>query len=388
MGCRSETSPTWRTRFRLRWPPAAGRAGWRSTTSPVAITRLSRRCSRSWVSSSARHRRSSMRTRWSAMPARPARTPHGLVRLLGYEPANLPPGGTCEPGLRAAERAGEKRREQCRVVGGPTTWRSTLRRPRPTSAVSRLGRGGGRARHGGGAERQMATLAQELAERGLRVALIVWPMERPTGLQPEPRPGSSVRRMSVDDSRLGKMREADQRLAGLRGADASVYVYRGGGPLLWVRLGVLPPAPPQAGLLGRERSGLRLRSSRSQRLPAALYSRALPHVDLIVAQRQEQLELARAAGFGPVAMIRSSSLPAEPTEPKGEAFLWISRLVDYKRPLATCAWRRSVPEARFWAVWNVTDETRPGLAGRWTAPSSNSRTSRCSGSCRTSSSSP
>jgi glycosyltransferase involved in cell wall biosynthesis len=36
-------------------------------------------------------------------------------------------------------------------------------------------------------------------------------------------------------------------------------------------------------------------------------------------------------------------------------------LVDYKRPLSYLRLAESVPEARFWAVWSVTDETRPGL---------------------------
>jgi glycosyltransferase involved in cell wall biosynthesis len=223
------------------------------------------------------------------------------------------------------------------------------------------GTGGRPVAGGGGAERQMATLAQELAERDLRVALIVWTIERPTGLSPNldfverpPHVG--------DDSRLGKMREAARVWRACADADASVYVYRGGGPLLWVvsafcrlrrRKLVFSAASDLDFDFDRpDRSGSQL----------ALYRRALPHVDVIVAQRQEQLELARAAGFGPVVMIRSSSLPAEPTQRKGEAFLWISRLVDYKRPLSYLRLAESVPEARFWAVWNVTDETRPGLA--------------------------
>jgi glycosyltransferase involved in cell wall biosynthesis len=207
----------------------------------------------------------------------------------------------------------------------------------------------------------MATLARELADRDLRVALIVWRLNRPTG--PSPNLDFVERPPHVGTgARFGKLREAVRVWRACADADASVYVYRGGGPLLWVvsafcrvrrRKLVFSAASDLDFDFDRpDRSGSQL----------ALYRRALPHADLIVAQRQEQLDLARAAGFGPALMIRSSSLPAEPTEQKGEAFLWISRLVDYKRPLSYLRLAESVPEARFWAVWNVTDETRPELA--------------------------
>ena len=222
------------------------------------------------------------------------------------------------------------------------------------------GTGGRPGAVGGGAERQMATLAQELAERDLRVALIVWPIERPTGLSPNLDFVERPRHVG-DDSRLGKLRRppgsgapartpmppststgAAARCSGSsrRSVACAAASWSSRPRAIWTSTSIGPIAAARSWLL---------------------YRRALPHVDLIVAQRQEQLELARAAGFGPVVMIRSSSLPAEPTEQKGEAFLWISRLVDYKRPLSYLRLAESVPEARFWAVWNVTDETRPGL---------------------------
>jgi glycosyltransferase involved in cell wall biosynthesis len=206
----------------------------------------------------------------------------------------------------------------------------------------------------------MATLARELAERDLRVALIVWPMERPDGLNPNLDFVERPHHVGVG-ARFGKLREAARIWRACADADASIYLYRGGGPLLWVVSAFCRLRRRK--LVFSAASDLDFDFDRPDRTGSqlALYRRALPHVDLIVAQREEQRELARAAGFAPVVMIRSSSLPAEPTQQEGEAFLWISRLVDYKRPLSYLRLAESVPEARFWAVWSVTDETRPGL---------------------------
>lgn len=97
------------------------------------------------------------------------------------------------------------------------------------------------------------------------------------------------------------------------------------------------------------------------RVQLRLYEWALPRADLIIAQRNEQLELAREAGYGPLAMIRSSSAPAELSTAEPEAFLWVGRAVDYKQPLRFIKLTEAVPEARFWMVWFRTDETPPGL---------------------------
>ena len=218
--------------------------------------------------------------------------------------------------------------------------------------------------HGGGAELQMAVLAQGLAEQGLSVALIVWPVERREGLHPNLdlvlRPahvgGPTGKRV-----RFGKIREAINVWRGCAAANASIYVYRGGGPLLFVlaaycRLRRRKLVFSAANDLDFDFD--RPDRSRSQR---RLYERALPRADLIVAQREEQLELARRTGFENVTMIRSSAQPADPSTAEPEAFIWIGRLVDYKRPLRFEALAEAVPEARFRMVWFSTDESRPGL---------------------------
>jgi glycosyltransferase involved in cell wall biosynthesis len=214
---------------------------------------------------------------------------------------------------------------------------------------------------GGGAERQMANLAQELAERDLRVALITWPVDRPEGLSSNLDFVERPRHVGTE-ARFGKLREGARVWRACAAADASVYVYRGGGPLLSVVAAFCRLRRRK--LIFSVASDLDFDFDRPDRSRSqlVLYRRALPRVDLIVAQRDEQLELARKAGFGPVIMIRSSSLPADVSRQEPEAFLWIGRLVDYKRPLSFVRLAESLPEARFWAVWIVTDETRPALA--------------------------
>lgn len=205
----------------------------------------------------------------------------------------------------------------------------------------------------------MAALAQGLAERGLRVGLIVWPLARPEGVDPNL---DFVERPRYAGGRFGKLREAYRVWRGCAAADASVYIFRGGGPMLFIvamfcRL-------RRRKLIFSAASDLDFEFDRPDRSgpQIAMYRKALPRVDLIVAQREQQLELARAAGYGPLTMIRSTALPAEPATGKPEAFLWIGRLVDYKRPTSFVDLARDVPEARFWAVWFSTDETAPGLA--------------------------
>lgn len=219
----------------------------------------------------------------------------------------------------------------------------------------------------------MAVLAQGLAERGLSVALIVWPVDRPEGLHPNL--DLVQRRAHVGGPtgkrvRFGKLREAINVWRGCAAANASIYVYRGGGPLLFVL--ALYCRLHRRKLVFSAANDLdfdfdRSDRSRSQRL---LYERALPRADLIVAQREEQLELARRVGFESVTMIRSSAQPADRSTAEPEAFIWIGRLVDYKRPLRFSALAEAVPEARFRMVWFSTDESPPGLIEEIQAASS------------------
>ena len=61
----------------------------------------------------------------------------------------------------------------------------------------------------------------------------------------------------------------------------------------------------------------------------------------------------------PVAMIRSFVEPAEPSVQNPEAFLWVGRLVDYKRPLEYVELARAMPEVRFRMLAFYPDPTNP-----------------------------
>jgi glycosyltransferase involved in cell wall biosynthesis len=91
------------------------------------------------------------------------------------------------------------------------------------------------------------------------------------------------------------------------------------------------------------------------------YRAALRGADLTVVQRSEQGDLAREAGLDPIELIPSFAESAEPSNLDPEAFLWIGRLVDYKRPLDYVRLAESLPEAKFRMVWFATNETRPEL---------------------------
>ena len=78
-------------------------------------------------------------------------------------------------------------------------------------------------------------------------------------------------------------------------------------------------------------------------------------------QRSQQRDLARGAGLSPIELIPSFAEPAEPSSSEPEAFLWIGRLVDYKRPMEYVRLAESLPDARFRMVWHPTNETRPEL---------------------------
>lgn len=83
------------------------------------------------------------------------------------------------------------------------------------------------------------------------------------------------------------------------------------------------------------------------RLNAALFALGVRLADEIVVQTDEQEELClRAFGRHP-AVIKSIAEPAPERTEMPRAFLWVGRLVHYKRPLAFVELARAVPAARF-----------------------------------------
>jgi glycosyltransferase involved in cell wall biosynthesis len=212
---------------------------------------------------------------------------------------------------------------------------------------------------GGGAELQMSLLARGLSAAGLATAIIVWPGGEPASDSSEP---DLVERPAYSGTGArAKIQEARYIWRAMREADARAYIFRGGGPQLLVGYAFCRLHRRQ--LIFSAASDLDFDFDRSDRTRAHLvaYRAALRGADLIVVQRSQQGDLARAAGLSPVELIPSFAEPAEPSSSEPEAFVWIGRLVDYKRPLEYVRLAESLPDARFRMIWHPTNETRPEL---------------------------
>jgi glycosyltransferase involved in cell wall biosynthesis len=213
---------------------------------------------------------------------------------------------------------------------------------------------------GGGAELQMSLLARGLAAEGLATAIILWPVSQRV-VTDGPEPDLIQRPAYAGAGARGKLREARYIWRAMREADARAYLFRGSGPQLTV--GQAFCRLHRRKLIFSAASDLDFDFDRPDRSRANLiaYRAALRGADLIVVQRSEQGDLARADGLSPIELIPSFAEPAEPSAADPDAFLWIGRLVDYKRPLDYVRLAESLPDARFRMVWFATNETRPEL---------------------------
>lgn len=202
----------------------------------------------------------------------------------------------------------------------------------------------------GGAETQIMLLARELARLGLRVAIVAF---GDRGELPSRVEGVEiVRRPAYRKSGrlVGKLVELALIWRALWQAPSETVVCRGVG----LDLGLL-------GLYTRcSRRRLLFSSANvvdfepatilTKRRDRLLYLLGIRCADQIVVQTDEQAELCRRAFGKDSTVIRSLAPLAEPQSQTPEAFLWVGRLVSYKRPLDYVALARMVPEARFWMV--------------------------------------
>ncbi len=140
---------------------------------------------------------------------------------------------------------------------------------------------------------------------------------------------------------------------GLAEADAAVQVFRGAN-------GTLGVAGPWCRARGRKLifAGANNSDFTGEGFPgpgdprARLFRLGMRHTDAVVVQSEDQVELARRHFPGAPApqQVNSFVEPGEPGPAGGEAFLWVSRTVDYKRPLLYADLAAAVPEARFWMI--------------------------------------
>ena len=101
---------------------------------------------------------------------------------------------------------------------------------------------------------------------------------------------------------------------------------------------------------------------RSYRL---MYNVAVRLAGAVVVQTDEQVTLCERTFRRKAMLIRSVAAPAPPQDHAPLAFLWVGRLVWYKRPLEYVALARALPEATFWMVGvpsSGTHDDESGLA--------------------------
>ena len=202
----------------------------------------------------------------------------------------------------------------------------------------------------GGAETQIFLLARALVRQGVRVRLLAF--ELPDTEIPPSIDGVaiSLRPPYRAHQRLGKLREIVTLCRTVLGSHADIVVTRAAGPHVGL-----------AGMFARlsRRRFVYSSANVSDFGPGALESRrrndllfrlGVRLADRIVVQTDEQVRLCeKRFGREPVRIDSIAEL-AEPRACVPEAFLWIGRLVWYKRPLAYVELARLLPEATFWMV--------------------------------------
>jgi len=213
----------------------------------------------------------------------------------------------------------------------------------------------------GGAERQMYLLARALAERGGRVAHVIFPPREPVALSypltlvhRDPRyrggwlPGSALEALAV--------------WRALRTADAAVVVIRSASPMLGVAALFCVLHRRRLIFSSSNVSDFTLESMPS-RWKRALYRMGVRRADTVVVQSEDQRVLALEALPTLRRVVRIASfaekpdLPPPSDRPKPDAFLWFGRWVGEKQPMKYVELARRLPEARFRMI--LTPDTRP-----------------------------
>ncbi len=199
----------------------------------------------------------------------------------------------------------------------------------------------------GGAETQIWLLARGLARRGYSTCVIV--TDTPAGLP------ASVEGVDV------VIRPRWEAGGGLRGRVTELLTIWGTLAPLRAGIVVQRAAGFSTGLVGavtraRRRtfvySSAHMLDFEFERLATTrrelrLFNLGMRLANLIIVQTHEQAARCEAKFGRRAVVIRSIAEPAREMNRSADAFLWIGRLVDYKRPEAFLALARALPEARF-----------------------------------------
>jgi glycosyltransferase involved in cell wall biosynthesis len=203
------------------------------------------------------------------------------------------------------------------------------------------------ARPTGGAETQIFLLARGLARRGSRVCLLVF------DIPGVPIPLSvdgvdvSVRPPYKSHQSLGKLRESLSLIRTVMGADADLIVTRSAGPHVGL-VGIAAKLRGQRFVFSSANvSDFRFPQLEAKWSNRELFRLGIRLADEIVVQTTEQIELCEERFRRTPVLIKSIAETARQWEVEPQTFLWVGRLVWYKRPLAFIELARRLPEARF-----------------------------------------
>lgn len=199
----------------------------------------------------------------------------------------------------------------------------------------------------GGAETQVHLVARALAERGVRVCLLAF--ELPGIALPHEVDGVAVRVRPPyrAHQRLGRLRETATLAATIVGCGAEVIVTTCAGP----HVGLAAMAAKSSGrrfvFASANVSDFDYGRLSPSRLNAALYRVGVRLADRLIVQTSEQALMAEETFRHAAAPIECIAEAAPPRTSEPEAFLWIGRLVWYKRPMAYVELARALPGAKF-----------------------------------------
>lgn len=211
---------------------------------------------------------------------------------------------------------------------------------------------------GGGAELQTVLLARALAERGVRVAHIVGPVEDPA--PPTPFSPTLIERAPnrSDVPLIGSAAEARNIWRGMAEADAAIYLFRTGRSRLVVGAMFCQAHRRKLVFAAANDLDFAFDGERGIHAPTRAYRAALRRTDAIVAQTEHQLDLVRR-GLGEdhrATRISSFVEPADPATREPDGFIWIGRLMPYKQPLEFVRLAEALPNRRFRMVYEEGEQ--------------------------------
>ncbi|MDX6581821.1 MAG: hypothetical protein QOI10_1005 [Solirubrobacterales bacterium] len=216
----------------------------------------------------------------------------------------------------------------------------------------------------GGAETQQLILARELARRGYRVAMVV--LGEPGSL-PTEQDGVRIVTQSVTRSRVPVIRSLlalGKTIRCLLAARAHTYVRRG----LSAATGLLAATAKlsRARFVFSSASALDFLPEKWEPDPrrVKVYEFGVRLADEIVVQTAAQADLCQMRFNRQARVIRSIAEQSEARQGVPDAFLWIGRVEQNKRPDAYLALARALPMAHFRMIALPSPTDTTGLADR------------------------